>query len=353
MSSTYTPVPVELGDITLIDDGDPKSASGINTPIEAIANGIAFLVQDAMYLETASYTATGTLTVPAGATHCFYEMCGGGGQGGGAYIAAGSGRSDSPGGGGGGAVLCCGWIEVIAGETLNYNIGAGGSAAGVGGSSASNGSNGSDTTLVRATGSVTLATARGAGGGARGTSDNASADTGTVLATDEDGSASPVYRVSAGGQPAKGAAAAFWRTFDKPLSIGGLQQSQPHSQAGGNGMSRTMGGAQGGSSPQGFAGGLGGDTGTTSSTYFGGSGGGGGGAGPFGAGGVGGHGGNGNGSGSGATGVTSGTAAAANTGAGGGGGGAAGGSNTTTGNGGAGGAGGSGKVKLTFVRTTA
>lgn len=42
MSSVYSPTPVELGDITLVDDGDPKNAAGINTPIEAVADGVAF-----------------------------------------------------------------------------------------------------------------------------------------------------------------------------------------------------------------------------------------------------------------------------------------------------------------------
>ncbi len=350
MSSTYTPVPVELGDITLIDDGDLKNAAGINTPVEAVADGVAFLTGKVPYFATTAYLATTLgIVVPPEATHCFYEMCGGGGQGGGAYIAAGSDRSDSGGGGGGGTILCRGIIEVIAGELIDANVGAGGSAAGVGGASASNGSSGSDSTIVRQTGTVTLATARGAAGGSQGTSDNASAYTATILATDEDVSTSPVYRVSNGGAPVRGPVSVRWRTFDMPIS-GTMRSTVP--QAGGDSVSRRVTGSAGGASPQGFAGGAGGALGATSGSYLGGSGGGGGGAGPYGDGGLGGHGGNGNAGGSGATAVTAGTAAAANTGAGGGGGGAPGGSSTLTGNGGAGGAGGSGQIKLTFLRAT-
>lgn len=43
MSSVYSPAPIRLGDITLVDDGDPKTAAGINTPIEAVADGVEFL----------------------------------------------------------------------------------------------------------------------------------------------------------------------------------------------------------------------------------------------------------------------------------------------------------------------
>lgn len=43
MSTVYTPSPVKLGTITLIADGDPKNSSGVNTPIEGVADGVKFL----------------------------------------------------------------------------------------------------------------------------------------------------------------------------------------------------------------------------------------------------------------------------------------------------------------------
>lgn len=293
-----------------------------------------------------TFTSSGSFVVPRGVTLLHYAGCGGGGGGGGAYIAAGAFRSDSPGGGGGGALLTRGSVSTTPGETLNLNPGAGG-LGGTGGSGASAGSNGTDSTIVRVTGSVTIATLRAAGGGARGTSVNEYAISDVALAT-EDGANSPVYKISDGGSPVRGPTAYFWRTFESFESFDTGSRS-PTPQAGGWGVSRRVTGRTGGASPQGYAGGAGGSVGTNDGDYYGGSGGGGGGAGPYGVGAAGGAGGNANDAGS-ATNGSDGSAASANTGAGGGGGGSAGGSSSLTGDGGAGGAGGSGQITLFWVK---
>ena len=62
MSTVYTPTPVVLGDITLISDGDPKNASGINAPIEAVADGIAYIHARAIPL--ANVAALAAITTP-------------------------------------------------------------------------------------------------------------------------------------------------------------------------------------------------------------------------------------------------------------------------------------------------
>lgn len=341
-SSAYEITVKDQAAATMFVLGNADSADGQRAKFIYIGGWRLF--GESPRLRSVSFTSSGSFIVPRNVKKLLLSGCGGGGGGGGAYIAAGSDRSDSPGGGGGGAIQYDNWIEVIPGETLNINIGAGG--AGGGGGGGGSGSSGGDTTVVRDSDSSVLATARGAAGGARGTSDNAYRDSPSALAS-EDGATSPIYRISGGGSPVRGVSATFWRSFDSFISN---SLHNPIPQAGGNGVSRRFPGCAGGASPQGYAGGSGGATGSNDSTYWGGSGGGGGGAGPYGAGANGGHGGNGNSAGSGATAVTAGADAGANTGAGGGGGGAAGGSNTLTGNGGAGGSGGSGQMTILWVR---
>ena len=43
MPSIYSPAAVILGDITLPSDGDAKSAASVNTPLEALADGVEYL----------------------------------------------------------------------------------------------------------------------------------------------------------------------------------------------------------------------------------------------------------------------------------------------------------------------
>lgn len=43
MSSIYTPTPVAMGNITLVSDGDARSAASVNVPLTAIADGVKSL----------------------------------------------------------------------------------------------------------------------------------------------------------------------------------------------------------------------------------------------------------------------------------------------------------------------
>lgn len=59
MGSPYTPSPVRLTPMMLIDDGDPKDAAGINVPIECVADGTEYATQlvEALVERTRAATA--------------------------------------------------------------------------------------------------------------------------------------------------------------------------------------------------------------------------------------------------------------------------------------------------------
>ena len=342
MGTPYSPSPVRLEDITLLDDGDVFDAGNLNTPVEAIADGVEYLNKNAFYLASATYTSSQSITVPEGATHMFYVGCGGGGGGGGGGPAAGSDRTCAGGGGGGGALLCVGLLQVTAGEELALTIGAGGA----GGAAATIGSNGGDTTIVRTSGSITLATMMGGEGGAGGTNTNTPRYLSNNL--DANDSSGSLYVIARGGHPVRRLATSQAEVVRSALNV--LPDATPSKGGDGIGGNYSNPGLRSGnSSPQGYQGGLRGTTGVPATTYPGGGGGGGGGGGPYGGGAAGGNGGAANSSGA-ATNGSAGSAASNNTGAGGGGGGASGSSNTLTGTGGAGAAGGSGRLTLAFLR---
>ncbi len=113
--------------------------------------------------------------VPSGVKHVLVEMCGGGGGGaGGMYGASLTGQGLTAGGGGGGsAQLVTAELDVVPGEILDVDVGAGGT-AGAGGirASATIPTVGGDGTVSRVHrgGSPVLAVAHGAGGGGVATS---------------------------------------------------------------------------------------------------------------------------------------------------------------------------------------
>lgn len=321
--STYTPTPVELGDITIPADGEDVDAASVNVPLEAIADGVAFL--HALGMKSKTFTADGTWNSPANCGAIgFVEMYGGGGGGGGGGR-AGTTNTDSGCGGGGGAgaqrVLVA--VPLAASTAYTVDVGAGGSAGAV----ETSGGDGAQSSFG------TIAYARGGGGGC---------STADVPA----GSGAP--RANRGGPVCQLTAAYYQRV---PV-VNTSDFAQTMFGAGGAGMNAASaaGASHVGNRPLtnsgSITGGSAGTHGSTVSTYLGGGGGGGGGAGPEGNGGAGGNGGNGNNAGVGGTGAA-GTAAAANTGAGGGGGGC-GGQGTSAGTSGVGGAGGSGKVTIYY-----
>jgi hypothetical protein len=345
--------------ITIPSDGDGPGiqAADVNVAFEALADRTAYLFDhppNPPYFESTTITATGSIVVPTGATHCFYSGCGGGGGGAGGVQAVGTDRNGTGGGGGGGALRCTGVLQVVAGETLNIAIGAAGTSGNGGvsnGLAAGGGGHGGDTTITRATGSVLLATLKGGRGGAPGLYAGAGGPDDTPATVTFNGVSTDYYAFAAGGEPV---AKSNWRRGVKSLDHTALQSDTP--QAGGRGTgARTPGTSEisGNAGPHGFSGGTGGTIGTASTTYLGGGPGGGGGAGPYGNGATGGTGGTANAAGNATNGGT-GSSASANTGAGGGGGGASGSSvnsgMTGAGTGGAGGAGGSGRLTLTFLR---
>jgi hypothetical protein len=91
---------------------------------------------------TQTFNANGTFTVPAGVTQLTVQAWGGGGAGGGTSNAA-SGAANGAGGGGGGAYATK-VINVTPGQTLNIQVGAGGT-----GASAGNGGNGGNSTITQ------------------------------------------------------------------------------------------------------------------------------------------------------------------------------------------------------------
>jgi hypothetical protein len=113
---------------------------------------------------TRIYTSgTATETVPAGYNTLTIEAWGGTGGGGGSYYNGGTGQSGGGGGGGSGAYSrTTVSVTGLAGDTLNYSVGAAGSAGGaVGGT----GGNGSASTVTSGTLSITSMSAAGGTGG--------------------------------------------------------------------------------------------------------------------------------------------------------------------------------------------
>ena len=308
---------------------------GVNT---GIADAVACWDNSAV-VAVHDFTASGSMTVPAGCTMLWIEACGGGGGGGGGASSVTTTNTMAyPGGGGSGAPLSIGSMVVAPGDTINVviGVGGGGGTAGVSFGSGTGGSNGGSTTVTDATSSLAM-TAVGGGGGNGG---------GTAAGT----TGGPAFTPGGG---------AVGTTYSAPGGVTGvLQVTTPPiclpSGAGGWGLALVSGiqlaGQSGAPSPK-FAGGAGGaaPAAPASSHYSGGSGGGGGG-GPFGVGAAGGQGGAGSAT-NGSFGA-GGSTAAANTGAGGGGAGAGGSGGSAVGSGGAGGGGGSGRVRITCITYT-
>ncbi len=331
--------------VPLVSDETPPQASSFNPSIETLADRTAFLYDQLPKLSAPiELTSNDTVTVPPGATHALYEMCGGGGGGGSGGPAAGSDRLSCGGGGGGGAVLAVGIIEVVAGETLTVEIGAGGVGA-ASGPMPANGGDGGDTVIKR--GGTVIALARGAGGGSGGSNLN---EVAWLDIDNANGGGLHYYAVAMGGPPVRGTLVAFSHSTDACAHVANAPHVGGRGRSG-NGLHAFLLNERGGGSPQGFIGGVCGDTGLNASSYLGGGGGGGGGAGPYGHGANGGNGGNANNAGAGTSG-SAGASAVAGSGAGGGGGGAAGASSSGSVNGGAGGNGGSGRCRLFFYRKT-
>ncbi len=322
MSSTYSPTPVELGDLTLVEDGDGPGikAADVRPAFEALADGYAFLAQRGPARIDDLTAANGTWICPDGVTHITLEWCGAGGSGSGTSPVATTVDNFYPGGGGGcGAALVRKTIPVVPGTQYDYVNGQG-----------AIGADGADSTFTIHSGAE-VARARGA------MACNSPVSPSTVVGT---------RAFCPGGSGTAGA-----RSPGLQL-VAGSDFAQCLTGAGGGGYgtsnNNTLGAEPGHRSETGFAGGAAGTSGTDASTRRGGGGGGGGGGGPFGPGGTGGNGGNANGAGAGGNG-TDGAAAAANTGAGGGGGGAGGtgSSGFTTGT--AGQAGGSGRTRVIYA----
>ncbi len=314
MSTTYTPTPVALGDITLPSDGDSIEAADVNSPLQALADGVAAIV-----LRTDTINASGTWTCPAGVTKIIVSGYGGGGAGnGGSAGTTTANASASSGGGGGGSRQSTRAVTVVPTTVYTTTIGAGGPTSST---------DGSDTTFG------SLATFRGAQGGL------------SPLA------AATVAQWAAGGGNTACTSGFSGTDPGAGLLIPAINRSPGCGSAGGNFNHATIASgtaAIGPDSEQGYAAGTSQAQGSTSGTHPGGGGGAGGGAGPGGNGGNGGAGGAGSGAGTGSNGGN-GVAAAANTGAGGGSGGGAGGGAVGGGTGGDGGAGGSGRLFITYV----
>ncbi|MFI0492196.1 glycine-rich domain-containing protein, partial [Flavobacterium sp.] len=133
---------------------------------------------------TVTFTTTGTSTwtVPCGVTSITVEAWGGGGAGGGITV------KSKGGSGGGGGGYCVNIFTVISGQSISYNVGAGGN-----GVSAGDGLNGNDTTILTLTASGGVGGKKdmgnvGSGGSAIGGTTNTSGGNGNI-GTSSQGSA--------------------------------------------------------------------------------------------------------------------------------------------------------------------
>lgn len=142
--------------------------------------------------DSQTFTASGSLTIPANVNQVYVKMVGGGGGGGGGLNAL----NDGGGGGGAGAFLSEAFLTVTPAEVLTVTIGAGG-AGGASGSPGTAGGNGGDTTFLRS--STVLLGARGAlgGGGASG-SNAGTGGSNTVAGGTGAGTAGTIVLVQAG-----------------------------------------------------------------------------------------------------------------------------------------------------------
>jgi hypothetical protein len=342
LSSQYAGNPASFPvDFTIPDDGEPRTAASVDIAFEALGDRTAYLNAAKTSLATpVTYTASTTVTAPAGATFAIIYAWGGGGGGAAGDNNQGASMHTCGGGGGGGSVAYFAIIPIVGGESYIITIGAGG----VGGDAAHDGGdNGGDTTVTRVSTGEVIFRAMGAGGGVSGQAVGASGD----------GDTDDIYSWGLGGRPCR------LNTFDesqlRPVFWSAIARAtagppfyfNTSPQVGCNGVTgnSALRDKRGGSSPQGYLGGTNGSGGgSPAASYYPGGSGGGGGAGPGGNGGNGGNGGAANNAGAPGTGG-SGASAAANSGAGGGGGGATGCGSGANASFGAGGAGGSGCVK--------
>lgn len=324
-------------ELPLLDDGTPPDAAEINVPIEALADRTAYLFAR---LFTASLIATvtlsGTVEAPANAVAAFLVGCGGGGGGGGGSAAGGDARSCG-GGGGGGARKQIAIVPVVGGEDYTVEIGGGGvGGAGSGdrspGGFASGGASGGATTFTRAATSTVLATFRGARGGKGGiTTDGAGAGQVTFAP------GGPDVQIDLASPPNNLSQIPFYAALAAP------SRGAPGITAGIEAQATQ----NGGSSPEGYAGGSSGvPDDTVVGSFYGGGAGGGGGAGPYGDGGGGGSGSAPN---SGGAATNGGDGNHAGVSAGGAGGGGCGGANADGGVGGNGGNGGDGQLTIIWL----
>lgn len=341
MSSPIAGILAAWGVTTGPDGADLCDALSVRDALKSEANRSQYLYELAPSLFAVEFLSTTIGWVaPAGVQQAFAVGCGGGGGGGGGY--GGSTIDDQyalAGGGGGAAPVGCVPIPIVGGGLYDIWLGGGGSA----GAAGFEGGMGGASYIVRQTGALTLATFRGASGGA---------GYGTYAGVT--GSASHL-----GGMPWEEDSGDHWVgwgsrklvIFDpggSPYSSGSFMWPLPPG-SGGAAVARGAG-RNGRPSAVVFGdhvGGLGAAGGTHIGATRGGGGGGGGGGGPWGAGGAGGLGGNANA----VLAVRHGTAGAnapANSGAGGGGGGAGAANAVTPGNGAAGGTGGSGRMIIVY-----
>ncbi len=131
MATVYSPTAVELGDITIIDDGDPKDASGITAPMTAIADGVAYngsqitANKPGRFLAATLLTSTSSATFTTGASTNKIRIrgVGGGGGGGGCTNVA---SASGAGGGGAAGSYAEHWFNVSPSTGYSYQCGQGG-----------------------------------------------------------------------------------------------------------------------------------------------------------------------------------------------------------------------------------
>lgn len=200
-----------------------------------------------------AFTSSGTVQIPSGITRVFVSLCGGGGGGGGADNSGGGG-----GGGGGSECIMRHRMNVTAGNTYTYTVGAGGSggSAGsvgvVGGNSTFIGdTTGSNYTLTALGGNFGATQSTGAGGAVRAgnttmTGVNNSGATGGTAAL------SYIYAGGAGGTSSGGGSAGGGSGGSSFVGRGGAggdsgsAGSVGGAAAGGGGGGRNAAGAAGG-----------------------------------------------------------------------------------------------------------
>lgn len=171
MSSTYTPTATALTTITLPSDGDARSAASVNAPLEALADGVEYLGLNA-HPRVYTFTAAGTITVPAGVTEMRVIARGPGGGGGGGSRGNSTNTDDEEthgGAGGGAGELVDTMLSVTPGDVLTVALGtAGTGGAGSASAEGADGGDATDLTVTSATGPTVVITAKGGTGGGGG-----------------------------------------------------------------------------------------------------------------------------------------------------------------------------------------